>query len=59
VIYSTTENFQAEIPKKIGSGNGANARQNSSLKSFFPEIAYFNAEQTVLFSGRRNCAKIT
>jgi hypothetical protein len=52
MICSTTENFQAGIPKKFGSGNGANARQNSSLKSFFPEITYFNAEATVLFSGR-------
>jgi hypothetical protein len=59
MIYSTTENFQAKIPKKFGSGNGANARQNSFLKSVFMEIAHFNEKETVLFSGRRNCAKIT
>jgi hypothetical protein len=59
MIPSTTESFRAKNLKKFGSGNGANARQKSSLKSFFPQIAHFNAEQTVLFSGWRNCAKIT
>jgi hypothetical protein len=59
MIYSTTENFQAKNAKKFGSGNGANARKDSCFKSVFSEITDFKAKQTVLFSGRRNCAKIT
>jgi len=57
LIHSPTKNFQAGLPEKFGSGNGANARQNFTLKPVFLEIAHFNPERTVLFSGWRNCAK--
>jgi hypothetical protein len=59
MIPSTTESFRAKKLKKFGSGNGANARQNSFLKSSFPKIAHFKEKEAVLFSRRRNCAKIT
>ena len=55
--HSPTERFPGRIPEKFGSGNGANSRKNSSLKSCFPENTCFKREKTVQFRSLRKCAK--
>jgi hypothetical protein len=40
-----------ENSRRLSSGSGANARQNSALKSLFSPFIGFNQEKTVQFSG--------
>jgi hypothetical protein len=53
----TSEKSRGRIPEKFGSGNGVNARKNSSLKPLFFENTRFNREKTGQYRSVRKCAK--
>jgi hypothetical protein len=55
--HSPTEKSHDRNQEKFGSGNGANAHEDSLLKSLFLKNTHFNREKTVLFRGVRKCAK--
>jgi len=53
----SSERSRGQIPKKFGSGNGANAAGDSLFKPVFPENTRFNREKTVHYRSVRKCAK--